>query len=437
MSFLENFLFLSCFFIIPVLGFIALRISDIRAFDIHPVSVFNGFYLLFAYIGIPVLYFQMDSYRVFMGVTDDLLILKLWVVTSSTYLIAILTFSFLSLVRRKTPISFQIIPLNKKLSLQLFISSIYLICLIVFFDYIFKLDFVPLFHLFSNVSFNELSKMRSDSGSAFIGKYHWYRFFYRTLPVFLSYFFFADLLTSAKKERKYGSFCFSFCFAVIALLLNLEKAPIIWFIIGLFFIWVLCKKVEIRLKHLVIVTFSIFLMLVPSYSFFMGASRPISSIFSRVSTGELTPGYFYLKTFPETIEYLFGASFPNPQNLLPFENYRLTIEIMNIMMPDLSEKGIVGSAPTAFWGELYANFGFGGVVTGALFVGTFLWLVSLTMHRKKQATSLGIAAIAWLLLEIQKLSIGGFSSFFFNVELYLVLFLIFLLGLISRPKRQI
>ncbi len=45
--------------------------------------------------------------------------------------------------------------------------------------------------------------------------------------------------------------------------------------------------------------------------------------------------------------------------ILPFEPFRMTVEVMNWVNPN--SNGVVGSMPTVFWAEAYANFGIIGV----------------------------------------------------------------------------
>ena len=111
----------------------------------------------------------------------------------------------------------------------------------------------------------------------------------------------------------------------------------------------------------------------------MASKNPINaiaSVFSRTFTGQIQPAYHYLEFFPMHHDFLWGRSFPNPRGILPFEPYRLTVEIMNWRFPDLVKRGVVGSMPTTFWGELYANFGTLGVITIPFFVGIVIYLLA-------------------------------------------------------------
>ena len=96
------------------------------------------------------------------------------------------------------------------------------------------------------------------------------------------------------------------------------------------------------------------------YVYFKGSSSiwvGIQSGISRITTGQMSGLYHYLDIIPDQVDYLLGRSLPNPRGIFPWEHYRLTVEVMNIVHKGLAEQGIVGSMPTFFWGEMYANFG--------------------------------------------------------------------------------
>ncbi len=425
MSPLENMLVLSCFFSIPAVCYFLLFCSRIRPLDVHPMSIFVGFYFLFSYAGLPVLLFHLDSYRIAMGVTEIETLLKLWYVSSGSLLLSTFAFFILSMTVKTTEISAPVISVKSSLLFKAFLFFMAIFCITSLAAYLTQIDAIPIFRLFS-ASSSELARFRSDSTSAFSGKYHWYRLFFRTIPLFLSYYLTADYLT-AKSMKKFFLCFLSISFVAFSSVMNLEKAPIIWYILGLFLVYALSRRLKICCRHIIAVSAAVTSILVPAYALFMGASNPLWSIFSRATTGQLAPGYFYLEMFPDQQEFLLGASLPNPGGLFPWNPYRLTVEVMNYIFPDLAEKGIVGSAPAAFWGESYANFGFGGVLVGALFVGCLFWYISYLFHKEKVLDPLNIAAVVWFSMELQKLAVTGLSSVILNLNIYIMLFLFFFL----------
>src|SRR5690606_21203802 len=97
------------------------------------------------------------------------------------------------------------------------------------------------------------------------------------------------------------------------------------------------------------------------------------AISSRTLTGQISPAYFYMKMFPEHEGFLLGRSFPNPKGIFPWEPYPVTVEVMNFMNPKIIGTGVVGSAPTVFWADMYANFSFGGILLSSIIVGFIIF----------------------------------------------------------------
>jgi len=152
----------------------------------------------------------------------------------------------------------------------------------------------------------------------------------------------------------------------------------------------------------------------------MGSHSPVAalmSVFSRTFTGGVQPAYHYLEFFPQHHAYLMGKSFPNPMGLLPFEPYRLTVEVMNWRFPGLESAGVVGSMPTVFWGELYANFGVTGVVVFPFFVGIGLFVIAYLSDRLEN-TPLKVGLLVWLVLHYKDLAVTGLSGFMFDFYLF-------------------
>src|SRR5699024_4378745 len=149
-------------------------------------------------------------------------------------------------------------------------------------------------------------------------------------------------------------------------------------------------------------------------------------IYSRIFTGQLTPAYFYLEIFPSKVDYLLGRSFPNPGGILPWEPYRLTVEVANYINPELLSSDVTGTAPTVFWGEMYANFGFLSIIISSVVVGVILYMFQYIVF-KLPFNSITIGLNTWLILEFQKLALTGLSSFLININLFVVLVLAIIL----------
>lgn len=171
-------------------------------------------------------------------------------------------------------------------------------------------------------------------------------------------------------------------------------------------------------------------------------NNALTSVMSRLFTGQVSSGYNYLLHFPESIDYLMGTSAPNPRGLLPFEHFPLTTRLMSLANPAHGSSGVVGSMPTMYWGEAYANFGWAGVLFVPWFVGAVFmvcsWLVNRVAPHEIQA-----AARVWVSLQLSTFAISGFTWVFVPITLlagFSTLFLHRLLPLVayaaSWPPKQ-
>jgi len=209
-----------------------------------------------------------------------------------------------------------------------------------------------------------------------------------------------------------------------------EKAPFAWLLIGLFLTFLLTRKHgRVPLKSVVFL-FSAMLVILPvMYILFMGSrdwKQGVNSVFSRAFAGGITPAAFYLEVFPAQKDFLLGQTFPNPGGILPFTPYRYTVELMNMRFPHLQEGGIVGSMPTAFWGEAYINFGWLGVLAIPVLLGAWIWIVAYLLD-KMNNSPIKIASTVLLISHFKDLSSSGFSGYFIDVglvSLFIILFLV-------------
>ena len=146
------------------------------------------------------------------------------------------------------------------------------------------------------------------------------------------------------------------------------------------------------------------------------------------------PAYFYLEVFPEQHDFLYGQSFPNPSGIFPFTPYKLAVEIHQVISPDIVNKGVIGSAASVYWVEMYANFGTLGVLFAPVFVGVWLYLITYIIDML-ESTPLKIALTVWLALHLSHLSISFLSKYFFDIYLIgLVIFFLIITALSNKGK---
>lgn len=432
-----NFMFVMLYLLIPIFSLFLMKIAGLSLFKITIPSVVIGAMFLFAYTGILPLYFGWDEYRYLTGVQDKILILQMFAFSSWTILAMIMGFIFANKCINIGTLNTSFYGLralnNKEVLFMLFLLGF---CLIVLKIYLSKVPQVALFVALSK-GINEAKVARSLMGNAFAGKYHWYKLVMRDLLSIVAYVFYANWLIT-KKKNALVIFGISFCLATFSLIMATEKAPFAWFLAALFLIYTLVKKRgDFPIKKLLQLSSLLFLVLIVFYMYFMGSrnvSSSIFSVFSRTFTGSIAPSYFYLEFFPANHDFLLGASFPNPKGILPFKPFRLTVELMNWRFPHLAEKGIVGSMPTVFWGELYANFDVWGILFFPFFIGIGIYILTYLVH-KLENTPIKIAFVVWLMMHYKNLSVTGISGFLIDIYLAMILiFIIFVTMIANRGK---
>ncbi len=417
-------LFVVLFFTFP---FVVFKYMDIIGHSIFTISVPVFLIIsmfIYAYAGLLPLYFGWDEYRYDMGVQDRAIVFQvlLYSIVSIVGLLAGFTYSKIVLKMNNFQKFEYIRRLTKK---ELFIVSLLIIfCLFVLFVYLSKIPTIALFVALSDGASSDSQLARSLMGNDFSGAYHWYKLIFSDLFNIVTFTLFSAFLLT-KRKIIFFLFVISFLGSSFAAVMATEKGPFAEILIGLLLVYGLTLlKGKIPIKATIIFLIILFSSLILFYIFFMGSKDIFSafgSIFSRALAGSIQPAYHYLEFFPNHQDFLLGRSFPNPGGILPIEPYRMTVEVMNWVNPN--DKGIVGSMPTVFWAEAYANFGYFGIAFIPFIIGVVVYTVSFLVD-KLENTPIKIGFYIWLILHIKKLSITGFSGFLIDFYLIAIVFIL-------------
>jgi hypothetical protein len=142
----------------------------------------------------------------------------------------------------------------------------------------------------------------------------------------------------------------------------------------------------------------------------------VYSIINRILVEQLRPLYYYIDLFPDTIPFVHGKTLPNLGGLLPWTPYNYTVDIMSKM----ANSSIVGSAPTAFFGELWINFGWTFLIFIPVILGMIIMLVHIYFINTRM-TPIRLALMTWLALHIKDITITGISVFIVDISLFYVI----------------
>ncbi len=403
------------------------------------IFVLVGIYF-YQYLGLPLLYFRMDPLRA-NDVTDSNLIFLVFLYTSAT--ITLMVFGFIA--GRKVCGKCAYIESEKLVAygVNSIMPILYLtlICIAVLILYIRQIGYenIAFIAALNLVPENSIALMRSNMGNSFEGKYHWYYLFMNQILKFCVLTFFANLLLAPRK-RNTIFFVFSFIFLTVSLVMATEKGPLANLLISLFLVYVIVKnKAIVPLKNILLLASSLIAILIIFYINFMGAtsvSDAFLGVFSRSLTGQIQPAYHYLQFFPNHQEFLMGRSFTNPMGIFPFKSYNISQEVMAWYDSNQTTSGIVGSMPTIYWGELYANFGIAGVLSLPFFVGFFLYWFNNKLLMLFP-TPLLVGLLVWFMMYFYNLNGTSLTSFIFDIYSFFVLVSFFVLTLIITKGKLI
>lgn len=314
-----------------------------------------------------------------------------------------------------------------------FILLLFFLSVAVLLYYRHEIGGFPLESILLGLQGSDLALLRSDATNNFSGKYYRYVLFMEVLPMFL--FIFVSFIKSNKRKWK---LLYSILggYNIVWALITLQKAPIINFILLCYIIYSFKEK-EIKKKPLIISACISIPIIVLMYVFFMGVSGelPISELIElplhRIFIDAIIPFYWYIK-YTNEFGFLYGASFPNPGGIFPFEHFSLTKELSTYVN---GASDVVGSMPTVFIGEMYSNFGVIGIVISSIAVGFILQTLDILFWKKmsRRKSVLISTLYIFMITYLYRYTFSGISGIIFDANLYFVLILTLLFY--RREKR--
>ncbi|NYT64543.1 oligosaccharide repeat unit polymerase [Alcaligenaceae bacterium] len=418
---MPDFLFVISFFLFPWIFYFIHKAADERLLKISIVNVVFVSLMLFSYFGIFPLYFGLDEFNNYLKVDNKQIVFKMFVISSLNILfllIGVLITRFIFKIKKRRNFSG---PESINRTQYMLILCLIILSVVTLSRYILKIDEIAIFTLFEN-GHAAANIARSKMGNDFPGRYHWYAVFIHQLSYFSSFILLASYLIKREKTVLI-LFFISFSIATFASIMAIEKGPVVIYFLSLCAVWFLVKKDgRVPLKFTIFMLLGVFFLLAVFGVYFAGAEGLFSgftAVFSRAFASSISPAYFYLLIFPEYIGFMYGKTISNPGGIFPYEPFRYTIEVMNWVVPGLKERGIVGSMPTVFWGEIYVNFNWYVIPLFSFITGIFLALIDWLITKLKY-NAITIAFNVWLILFFKNLAITGFSGFVFSVDFYIV-----------------
>ncbi|MBU61161.1 MAG: hypothetical protein CMI26_01510 [Opitutae bacterium] len=444
----EDLCFLFLWFLFPFLWHLLLKSAGLSILRVSIPSIVIVAIYIYQYVGLPVLYFKLDWQRAVL-VTDKYLILQVFFFTSITMFFMLFGFiiarghcgslDYRKYVNLKSNIfntsmiwnfnysKYSVFRLHVGLLLSITASFLVLIV------YLSKVGIqnVALFVALNTTS-GELStgEARSAMGTSFDGSYHWYKLFTHDVLIF-SLLVLTGLYLIQKRIITFVLLVPTFIIATLVMVMATEKTQMAELVISLFLVYALIKNEgKISIKKFLPVVIVLVSILSLFYIYFMDSENLESAIFSlssRLFTGQIQSAYHYLDYFQNNHDYLLGRSFPNPGGIFPFEHTEITTEVMAWQFPNEIALGIVGSMPTIFWGDMYANFGILGVLFVPFFVGYLIYFINSIVLRQA-FNPLSVGLFVWLILHFKVIAQTSITSFFMDIYMLSIITIFIILS---------
>ena len=247
---IEDVLIILIWIMLPIGWHYLLKIAGLSLFRVTIPSFVIVFFYLYQYIGIPILYFQLDGYRA-QYVTDKFLMMEVFFYTSLT--ITLMIFGYMIACKQFGTLKWEDkIDCNKKnissvmpggISQNFSLMVFALIGAIALYMYLSIVGFQKTAILIAVGAGEDISvgAVRSAMGNSFAGKYHWYKLFMNDILRFVLFAFFAQYLV--KKTYSIRIILLPiFLLTTFVMVMATEKGLMINLLIGLFLVYILVIK---------------------------------------------------------------------------------------------------------------------------------------------------------------------------------------------------
>lgn len=258
--------------------------------------------------------------------------------------------------------------------------------------YISKLEMLPITAIIKGLGTSYAYELRSLAGNTFPGKYYRYSIFMKDLALllFIILFFYRNI--SAKWKILFFIVLF---YNIFVSIMDIQKAPFVKMFLILFVMSFFYFK-KINFKLVIIVSSILLLTIILMYMFFLGYGTNFTNIMwsflDRIFFAQID-AFVYTQQYLDSKGFLYGKSFPNPKEILPFHHVELPTEVAKFLHGNWQQGMPLGSFPTVFYGDWYANFGYLGAIFGMFLLGVIIQYTDIKMFKiistKKSAIVLG------------------------------------------------
>lgn len=284
-----------------------------------------------------------------------------------------------------------------------------------------RLGSIPLLEVFQN----DLDKSeRFSSKFGFTGSHLIRNIFFIKLSSFLTLSLYAYKINNLGGKLIINLFFYtSLLVTFIGVTLYGSKAPIVIFIMAMYFVYSYSKNVS---KYLPIIFFSIIFLITFGLFFIINKNTELtlySGILSRIFVVPILGHALSLQLFPEYFDFINGANIGFFADFYG-SNIRSSYLIMSYINPEGVENQTSGVVSSLFSAEAYAHFGYPGLLISPILVA-FIFstiqtlIIKISIFRYK--TPENIALLSYITFYMPFM--GGFNDFIWNISLIFILFI--------------
>jgi len=387
-------------------------------------SVLLVSYFLFSYVGVAIHFFQLDPFRLSYGATDKYILLRLLCYTAMGFLGLVVGCWLFNKFFGPIPQHVKIEYASKYTTVTfLFTIILFVLCVVAYGYYLRRVPGIALLAAFNHNVDTQYFLRSQMTNALYAYGFAWGPLLYNDVLTFICFLLMSQGLYY-KKISYIVFFVIVFIFAVIVGIADSQKAPFMYLLVGLLLTWVLTSnggKLSNDNVTVIVITILFSFITVSRFllSGFSGFFETMFYAFTRIVGGASLVGYFYVLMFPASHPFLCGKSISNLHGFLPFDQFHITTEVYRFLRAGSLDSTIVGTAPTSFWGEAYANFDVYGIVPLALLLGMYSCFLQRVVFSFK-LSPLTIALLVWVMLHMQFLSITGFSNYVIDQHMAVV-----------------
>jgi hypothetical protein len=298
-----------------------------------------------------------------------------------------------------------------------------------------KLSVIPLVAVLIGGEEQGVAAVLRDAATAgFEGHYWRYNVGMAYLLPFASWYFLCRLTDRSTRGALdwVGTLIFG-GLSIFASVISLQKAPLLIYLVTSFVVFLLASGSRVNWRSVAILGALVLAPLPILYSVFIGATgvsleQAVLLAVHRLLGGQIYPALWYFDVFPRQLGFLYGLGLPNPGGFLPFTPVVPAYEVWARIFPELEAAGLRGTANTAYFMEMYANFGVPGMyaigpVAGALVMLLTRWIAAVRIP------FLSVPLLALFMIVCVRLALTDFTLFLLDLSLVIAVLLMLVVGL--------